>query len=161
MDKQNIINDILQMSETNPSMMAQQQHRGISTGMGPTSESHTYLEKKCTRFCPSQYTTLYWIRKYYNHKGDVLNVSMICNCFIKWLNRCSTFGWNPCTSVFRLWGCPTWPASQGPASEERFSGHECVPSAALITVPHKGHKPIHCYAAATAARHGGKSRHDG
>ncbi|XP_039982839.1 nuclear receptor coactivator 2 isoform X4 [Xiphias gladius] len=37
MDKQNIINDILQMSETNPTMMAQQQHRGISTGMGPTN----------------------------------------------------------------------------------------------------------------------------
>lgn len=44
MDKQNIINDILQMSETNPAMAAQQQHRGIGTGMGPTSESHTYLE---------------------------------------------------------------------------------------------------------------------
>uniref|UniRef100_A0A8C9YUN4 Nuclear receptor coactivator n=1 Tax=Sander lucioperca TaxID=283035 RepID=A0A8C9YUN4_SANLU len=31
MDKQNIINDILQMSETNPAMAAQQQHRGIGT----------------------------------------------------------------------------------------------------------------------------------
>uniref|UniRef100_A0A665W136 Nuclear receptor coactivator 2 n=1 Tax=Echeneis naucrates TaxID=173247 RepID=A0A665W136_ECHNA len=31
MDKQNIINDILQMSENNPTMVAQQQHRGIST----------------------------------------------------------------------------------------------------------------------------------
>ncbi|XP_038583441.1 nuclear receptor coactivator 2 isoform X3 [Micropterus salmoides] len=37
MDKQNIINDILQMSETNPGMAAQQQHRGIGTGMGPTN----------------------------------------------------------------------------------------------------------------------------
>uniref|UniRef100_A0AAQ4PS65 Nuclear receptor coactivator 2 n=1 Tax=Gasterosteus aculeatus aculeatus TaxID=481459 RepID=A0AAQ4PS65_GASAC len=37
MDKQNIINDILQMSETNPAMVAQQQHRGIGTGMGPTN----------------------------------------------------------------------------------------------------------------------------
>ncbi|XP_037311269.2 LOW QUALITY PROTEIN: nuclear receptor coactivator 2 [Pungitius pungitius] len=39
MDKQNIINDILQMSETNPAMAAQQQHqhRGIGTGMGPTN----------------------------------------------------------------------------------------------------------------------------
>ncbi|XP_032359402.1 nuclear receptor coactivator 2 isoform X3 [Etheostoma spectabile] len=37
MDKQNIINDILQMSETNPTMAAQQQHRGIGTGMGPTN----------------------------------------------------------------------------------------------------------------------------
>ena len=47
MDKQNIINDILQMSETNPAMAAQQQqqqHRGIGTGMGPTSESHTDSE---------------------------------------------------------------------------------------------------------------------
>ncbi|XP_056220234.1 nuclear receptor coactivator 2 isoform X1 [Seriola aureovittata] len=35
MDKQNIINDILQMSETNPAMVPQQQHRG--TGMGPTN----------------------------------------------------------------------------------------------------------------------------
>ncbi|KAL6097899.1 ncoa2 [Pungitius sinensis] len=48
MDKQNIINDILQMSETNPAMAAaaaqqqqqqqhQHQHRGIGTGMGPTN----------------------------------------------------------------------------------------------------------------------------
>ncbi|XP_068160078.1 nuclear receptor coactivator 2 isoform X2 [Antennarius striatus] len=38
MDKQNIINDILQMSETNPAMAAQQQqHRAIATGMGPTN----------------------------------------------------------------------------------------------------------------------------
>ncbi|XP_037612377.1 nuclear receptor coactivator 2 isoform X2 [Sebastes umbrosus] len=38
MDKQNIINDILQMSETNPAMAAQQQqHRGIAAGMGPTN----------------------------------------------------------------------------------------------------------------------------
>ncbi|XP_018529495.2 nuclear receptor coactivator 2 isoform X4 [Lates calcarifer] len=37
MDKQNIINDILQMSETNPAIVAQQQHRGISAGMGPTN----------------------------------------------------------------------------------------------------------------------------
>nr|XP_046226721.1 nuclear receptor coactivator 2 isoform X2 [Scatophagus argus] len=44
MDKQNIINDILQMSETSPAMAAQQQqqqqqhqHRGIGTGMGPTN----------------------------------------------------------------------------------------------------------------------------
>uniref|UniRef100_A0A671Y9A5 Nuclear receptor coactivator n=1 Tax=Sparus aurata TaxID=8175 RepID=A0A671Y9A5_SPAAU len=42
MDKQNIINDILQMSETNPAMAAQQHHRGIGPGMGPTSESNTY-----------------------------------------------------------------------------------------------------------------------
>ncbi|XP_028289741.1 nuclear receptor coactivator 2 isoform X2 [Gouania willdenowi] len=44
MDKQNIINDILQMSEANPAMAAQQQqqqqqqqHRGLGPGMGPTS----------------------------------------------------------------------------------------------------------------------------
>uniref|UniRef100_A0A3Q1IE45 Nuclear receptor coactivator n=1 Tax=Anabas testudineus TaxID=64144 RepID=A0A3Q1IE45_ANATE len=37
LDKQNIINDILQMSETNPAMAAQQQHRAIGAGMGPTS----------------------------------------------------------------------------------------------------------------------------
>ncbi|TKS87779.1 Nuclear receptor coactivator 2 [Collichthys lucidus] len=37
MDKQNIINDILQMSETSPAMTAQQPHRGIGTGMGPTN----------------------------------------------------------------------------------------------------------------------------
>ncbi|XP_041817404.1 nuclear receptor coactivator 2 isoform X2 [Chelmon rostratus] len=37
MDKQNIINDILQMSETNPAMAPQQPHRGIGTGMGPTN----------------------------------------------------------------------------------------------------------------------------
>ncbi|XP_035474587.2 nuclear receptor coactivator 2 isoform X4 [Scophthalmus maximus] len=45
MDKQNIINDILQMSENNPAMVAQQQqqqqqqqqHRAIGTGMGPTN----------------------------------------------------------------------------------------------------------------------------
>lgn len=37
MDKQNIINDILQMSETNPSLAAQQQHRSIGPGMGPTN----------------------------------------------------------------------------------------------------------------------------
>ncbi|XP_072235004.1 nuclear receptor coactivator 2 isoform X3 [Leuresthes tenuis] len=37
MDKQNIINDILQMSETNPAMAQQQQHRGLGTGMGPTN----------------------------------------------------------------------------------------------------------------------------
>uniref|UniRef100_A0A4W6DWX5 Nuclear receptor coactivator n=1 Tax=Lates calcarifer TaxID=8187 RepID=A0A4W6DWX5_LATCA len=34
MDKQNIINDILQMSETNPAIVAQQQHRGISADFG-------------------------------------------------------------------------------------------------------------------------------
>lgn len=39
MDKQNIINDILQMSENNPAMAAQQQHRAMGTGMAPTSES--------------------------------------------------------------------------------------------------------------------------
>ncbi|XP_040921434.1 nuclear receptor coactivator 2 isoform X2 [Toxotes jaculatrix] len=37
MDKQNIINDILQMSETNPAMVAQQQHRAIGPGMGPNN----------------------------------------------------------------------------------------------------------------------------
>ncbi|XP_060949421.1 nuclear receptor coactivator 2 isoform X2 [Limanda limanda] len=38
MDKQNIINDILQMSENNPAMVAQQQqHRGIGPGMAPTN----------------------------------------------------------------------------------------------------------------------------
>uniref|UniRef100_A0A665W0A5 Nuclear receptor coactivator 2 n=1 Tax=Echeneis naucrates TaxID=173247 RepID=A0A665W0A5_ECHNA len=52
MDKQNIINDILQMSENNPTMVAQQQHRGISTGIGPTSEFHPSLQKKCTRGFP-------------------------------------------------------------------------------------------------------------
>lgn len=41
MDKQNIINDILQMSETNPAIAAQQHHRGIGPGMGPTSEFNT------------------------------------------------------------------------------------------------------------------------
>lgn len=46
MDKQNIINDILQMSETNPAMAAQQHHRGIGPGMGPTSESNTYRGRK-------------------------------------------------------------------------------------------------------------------
>ncbi|XP_019943104.1 nuclear receptor coactivator 2 isoform X2 [Paralichthys olivaceus] len=35
MDKQNIINDILQMSENNPTMVAQ--HRGIGPGMAPTN----------------------------------------------------------------------------------------------------------------------------
>lgn len=40
MDKQNIINDILQMSETNPSVAVaqQQQHRGMGAGMGPASK---------------------------------------------------------------------------------------------------------------------------
>ncbi|XP_053198712.1 nuclear receptor coactivator 2 [Scomber japonicus] len=37
MDKQNIINDILQMSETNPTLAAQQQHRSIGPGMAPTN----------------------------------------------------------------------------------------------------------------------------
>ncbi|XP_029955895.1 nuclear receptor coactivator 2 isoform X4 [Salarias fasciatus] len=37
MDKQNIINDILQMSETNPAMAAQQQHRGLGPAMGPNN----------------------------------------------------------------------------------------------------------------------------
>ncbi|XP_074549162.1 nuclear receptor coactivator 2 isoform X3 [Halichoeres trimaculatus] len=37
MDKQNIINDILQMSENNPAMAAQQQHRAMGTGMAPTN----------------------------------------------------------------------------------------------------------------------------
>ncbi|XP_067342772.1 nuclear receptor coactivator 2 isoform X2 [Channa argus] len=37
MDKQTIINDILQMSETNPTMAAQQQHRGMGAGNGPTN----------------------------------------------------------------------------------------------------------------------------
>ncbi|XP_029002334.1 nuclear receptor coactivator 2 isoform X2 [Betta splendens] len=37
MDKQNIINDILQMSETNPAMATQQPHRGMGPGMGPTN----------------------------------------------------------------------------------------------------------------------------
>lgn len=39
MDKQNIINDILQMSETNPSVAVaqQQQHRGMGAGMGPAN----------------------------------------------------------------------------------------------------------------------------
>lgn len=47
MDKQNIINDILQMSETNPAMPAQQQpHRGIGAGMGPTSECIDLCVKK-------------------------------------------------------------------------------------------------------------------
>lgn len=40
MDKQNIINDILQMSESNPALAAQQQHRAIATGMGPSSKSN-------------------------------------------------------------------------------------------------------------------------
>uniref|UniRef100_A0AAQ5ZXA4 Nuclear receptor coactivator 2 n=1 Tax=Amphiprion ocellaris TaxID=80972 RepID=A0AAQ5ZXA4_AMPOC len=38
MDKQNIINDILQMSETSPAMPPQQPHRGIGPGMGPTTQ---------------------------------------------------------------------------------------------------------------------------
>uniref|UniRef100_A0A3Q3IMG1 Nuclear receptor coactivator 2 n=1 Tax=Monopterus albus TaxID=43700 RepID=A0A3Q3IMG1_MONAL len=38
MEKQNIISDILHMSETNPAMAAQQQHRGIATSLGPTSD---------------------------------------------------------------------------------------------------------------------------
>lgn len=46
MDKQNIINDILQMSESNPALAAQQQHRGIAAGMGPSSKSHMYLMRK-------------------------------------------------------------------------------------------------------------------
>lgn len=48
MDKQNIINDILQMSESNPALAAQQQqqHRGIAAGMGPSSKSHMYLMHK-------------------------------------------------------------------------------------------------------------------
>ncbi|XP_071373865.1 nuclear receptor coactivator 2 isoform X3 [Centroberyx affinis] len=37
MDKQNIINDILQMSETNPSLAAQQQHRAMGPGVGPAN----------------------------------------------------------------------------------------------------------------------------
>ncbi|XP_056155377.1 nuclear receptor coactivator 2 [Lampris incognitus] len=37
MDKQNIINDILQMSETNPALAAQQQHRSIGPGIGPAN----------------------------------------------------------------------------------------------------------------------------
>ncbi|XP_061877247.1 nuclear receptor coactivator 2 isoform X1 [Entelurus aequoreus] len=37
MDKQNIINDILQMSESNPAVTAQQQHRNVGGGMGPTN----------------------------------------------------------------------------------------------------------------------------
>lgn len=43
MDKQNIINDILQMSETNPAAAAQQQHRNMA-GVGPTSKSHISVE---------------------------------------------------------------------------------------------------------------------
>uniref|UniRef100_H2TYK1 Nuclear receptor coactivator 2 n=1 Tax=Takifugu rubripes TaxID=31033 RepID=H2TYK1_TAKRU len=39
MDKQNIINDILQMSESNPALAAQQQHRGIAAGMGPSTSA--------------------------------------------------------------------------------------------------------------------------
>lgn len=42
MDKQNIINDILQMSDNNPSMAPQQQHRCLGPGMGPSSESSFY-----------------------------------------------------------------------------------------------------------------------
>lgn len=76
MDKQNIINDILQMSETNPAMAAQQQHRGIGTGMGPTSESHTYLEKENmhTRVSPLRVVPIILkldikvFRKYYHHE---------------------------------------------------------------------------------------------
>ncbi|KAM9333422.1 nuclear receptor coactivator 2 isoform 2-T3 [Pholidichthys leucotaenia] len=37
MDKQNIINDILQMSENSPAMAAQQSHRGLGAGIGPTN----------------------------------------------------------------------------------------------------------------------------
>ncbi|XP_020501066.2 nuclear receptor coactivator 2 isoform X2 [Labrus bergylta] len=37
MDKQNIINDILQMSENNPAMAAQQQHRAMGANMAPTN----------------------------------------------------------------------------------------------------------------------------
>ncbi|XP_004081302.2 nuclear receptor coactivator 2 isoform X1 [Oryzias latipes] len=37
MDKQNIINDILQMSDNNPSMAPQQQHRCLGPGMGPSN----------------------------------------------------------------------------------------------------------------------------
>ncbi|XP_061777853.1 nuclear receptor coactivator 2 isoform X2 [Nerophis ophidion] len=37
MDKQNIINDILQMSENNPAVTAQQQHRNVGGSMGPTN----------------------------------------------------------------------------------------------------------------------------
>lgn len=48
MDKQNIINDILQMSESNPALAAQQQHRGIAASMGPSSKSHIYVMNKVT-----------------------------------------------------------------------------------------------------------------
>ncbi|XP_053714430.1 nuclear receptor coactivator 2 isoform X3 [Synchiropus splendidus] len=37
MDKHNIINDILQMSETTPGLAVQQQHRNIGAGMAPTN----------------------------------------------------------------------------------------------------------------------------
>ncbi|KAM4544028.1 nuclear receptor coactivator 2 isoform 6-T9 [Fundulus diaphanus] len=37
MDKQNIFNDILQISENNPAMSAQQQPRGLGPGMGQTN----------------------------------------------------------------------------------------------------------------------------
>lgn len=69
-------------------------------------------------------------------------------------------------NTFLLFVCrfrrrPTRPARQGCAWQERVAGHERVPTAALVTVPHKGHQPIYSGAAATAARHGGKSQHDG
>lgn len=34
------------MSESNPALAAQQQHRGIAAGMGPSSKSHMYLMHK-------------------------------------------------------------------------------------------------------------------
>uniref|UniRef100_A0A674MTH8 Nuclear receptor coactivator n=1 Tax=Takifugu rubripes TaxID=31033 RepID=A0A674MTH8_TAKRU len=67
MDKQNIINDILQMSESNPALAAQQQHRGIAAGMGPSSKSHMYLMHKVIKlvfhfsrleFIPRKYSQL-------------------------------------------------------------------------------------------------------
>lgn len=53
MDKQNIINDILQMSETNPAAATQQQqHRGMA-GVGPTSKSHVSVETNSLTNSPS------------------------------------------------------------------------------------------------------------
>lgn len=46
MDKQNIINDILQMSDTSPALVAQQQHRNMAAGIGPTSKSRIEKKKK-------------------------------------------------------------------------------------------------------------------
>lgn len=63
--------------------------------------------------------------------------------------------------ALRLWRRATRAARQGSPCQERLAGNERAPTAANVTVSNQSHQPVCLDAAAAAARHGGKSQHDG